>query len=174
MVPSSLSVGRQSLIILSAISPLELYLCSRQQFEEFAEHTCSLMASEADQADYLFEVVVGDFVLVFTEGNWFRAKITEILPNYRVRLDLVDTFSVAEVNRNLLRKARVEVMKIPTLWTKSKLDSFCGREKEDAIKSSDKVKELMEAYTEVDGVVLDMDEGEGVARVQISSVESQL
>ena len=165
-------MGRQSLIILSAVSPLELYLCSRQQFEEFAEHTCSLMASEADQADYLFEAVVGDFVLVFTEGNWFRAKITEILPNYRVRLDLVDTFSVAEVNRNLLRKARVEVMKIPTLWTKSRLDSFCGRKEEEAIRFGDKVEELMEAYTIVEGTVVEMEEG--IARVHIPSVECRL
>ena len=175
MVPSGLSVGRQSLIILSAISPLELYLCSRQQFDQFAQHTCSQMASEAEQADYLFEAVVGDFVLAFTEDNWFRAKITEILPNYRVRLDLVDTCGDADVNRNLLRKARVEVMKIPTLWTKSKLDSFCGRKEEDAIKSRDKVKELMEAYDEVDGVVVEEEgEEEGVARVQIPSVETQL
>ena len=174
MVPSSLSEGRQSLIILSVISPLELHLCTRQQFEEFAEHTCSLMASEADQADYLFEAVVGDFVLVFTEGNWFRAKITEILPNYRVRLDLVDTCGVADVNRNLLRKARVEVMKIPTLWTKSKLDSFCGREEVDAIKSSNKLRELLKPFDEVDGVVVDTGEEEGIARVQIPSVESQL
>ena len=174
MVPSSLSVGRQSLVILSAVSPLELYICTRQQFEEFAEHTCSQMDNEADQADYLFEAVVGDFVLVFTEGNWFRAKITEILPNYRVRLDLVDTCGVADVNRNLLRKARVEVMKIPTLWTKSKLDSFCGREEVDAIKSSNKLRELLNPFEEVDGVVVDTGEEEGIARVQIPSVESQL
>ena len=176
MVPSSLSVGRQSLVILSAVSPLELYLCTRQQFEEFAEHTCSQMDNEADQADYLFEAVVGDFVLVFTEGNWFRAKITEILPNYRVQLELVDTRGVADVNRNHLRKARVEVMKIPTLWTKSKLDSFCGREEEDAVRYGDKVKVLMKPYDEVEGVVVDMEEGEEerVARVQIPSVESQL
>ena len=65
-------------------------------------------------------------------------------------------------------------MKIPTLWTKSKLDSFCGREEVDAIKSSNKFKELLKPFEEVDGVVVDTEEEEGIARVQIPSVESQL
>ena len=174
-VPSGLDVGRQSLIFLSAVSPLELYLCTQQQFNKFSWDTCPQMAHEAQQADYLFEAVVGDYVLAFTDGNWFRAKINKILPNYKVQLELVDTRGVADVNRNHLRKARVEVMKIPTLWTKSKLDSFCGREEEDAVRYGDKVKVLMKPYDEVEGVVVDMEEEEErVARVQIPSVESQL
>ena len=173
MVPSALSVGRQRLIILSAVSPLELYLCSLQQFNEFALRTSSQMAHEAKQADYLVEAVVGDFVLAFTEDNWFRAKITDLLPNYRVQLELVDTCDEADVNRNLLRKATVELMKFPTLWTKAKLDSFCGRRKKDAARFSDKVKELMRAYDEVEGIVVELEE-DGVVRVKIPSVESQL
>ena len=174
MVSSGLAVGRQSLIILSAVSPLELYLCTWQQFNKFAQDTCSQIAYEAQQADYLSEAVVGEFVLACTDGNWFRAKINKILPNYRVQLELVDTRGVADVNRNHLRKARVEVMKIPTLWTKSKLDSFCGGEEKDAVRYGDKVKGVMKTYDEVEGVVVDMEEEEGIARVQIPSVESQL
>ena len=176
MVPSSgLGAGRHNLIILSAVSPLELYLCTLQQYNQFLQLTCSQMAAEAEEADYLSEAVVGDFVLAFTEGTWFRAKILKILPNYRVRLDLVDTCSVAEVNRNYLRKARVEVLKIPTLWTKSKLDSFCGREEKGPIRSRDKMMELINAYYEVEGIVVEEEvEGERVVRVQIPSVESQL
>ena len=172
MVPSSLGVGRQNLIILSAVSPLELYLCTRQQYTEFVQLTGAQMTTEAQQSDYLSEAVVGDFVLAFTEGSWFRAKILEILPNYRVLLNLVDTCVVADVNRNYLRKARVEVLKIPTLWTKSKLDSFCCGEEKDPIKSRE-VMELLKAYSEVEGTVVE-ENGEGVARVQIPIVEGQL
>ena len=173
MVPSGLSAGRQSLMILAAVSPLELYLCTPQQFHQFAEHTSSQIAAEAEHADFISEPVVGDFVLALTEENWFRAKIIEILPNYRVRLELVDTCGVADVHRNLLRKATVEVMKIPTLWTKSKLSSFCGRKKEEEVRYRNKVKKLMRAYDDVEGIVVGL-EDDGVARVQIPSVESQL
>ena len=172
LVPSGLGVGRQSLIILAAVSPLELYLCTRQQFNEFAQNFCSQMAFEAQEADYLSEAVVGDFVLACSDANWFRAKIIKILPNYRVQLELVDTCGVAAVNRNNLRKARVEVMKIPTLWTKSKLDSFCGREDEEVVRYRDKVKAVMKVYDDVEGVVVDMEEG--VARVQLPRVECLL
>ena len=66
----------------------------------------------------------------------------------------------------------LEVLKIPVLWTKSKLDSFCGSKEKEAMRFGDKLKERMKDYADVEGVVVEMEEG--IARVQIPSVESLL
>ena len=158
MVPSTgLKQGLQTLIVLSVVSTEELYLCTTDQFEEFIKLTCAHFNQvAAEDADYLYKIIAGDYVFAFNKENWFRAKIIREIPNYRVELELIDTLDIVDINKNMLRKVPSDIMKIPILATRCQLDSFDW-----------KVEEL-KRYDEVSGEVLDIKNG--ITRVKISSL----
>ena len=97
---SSLKEGQQKFYILSVVSPVELYLCTSEQFEEFTQVTFKRFNQVAAKgADFIYKVIVGDFVLASINKNWFRAKVIRELPMNSVELELVDTLEVFHVNK---------------------------------------------------------------------------
>ena len=169
---SSLKEGQQKFYILSVVSPVELYLCTSEQFEEFTQVTFKRFNQVAAKgADFIYKVIVGDFVLASINKNWFRAKVIRELPMNSVELELVDTLEVFHVNKIMLRKVPLHLMEIPTPYTMCQLDSFFGREME-AREYVDKARDLMRSHCHVHGEVLHYENG--IARVTIPSVESKL
>ena len=161
MVPSpGLKEGRQSLVILSALSTEDLHLCTTDQFEDFTQITCSHFNQvAAEEADFIYKIMAGDYVFAFNKDNWLRAKIVREIPNYSVEVKLIDTLDIVHINKNLLRKLPPEILKIPILATKCQMDSV-GREEV-------KVEELLKKYDQVSGEVLHIKDG--ITRVKISS-----
>ena len=98
--PSVLPRGEQELLIMSTVSPLELYLSSYTQFIEFSDFTNTIInkvASAAAQHADFKRFLSGDLVVAKVNGTWYRAKILDILPNNFYEVDLFDFADTAEV-----------------------------------------------------------------------------
>ena len=158
--------------IVSAVSPVELYLSNKKQFIELSQSISLQANKDAENGDFVHPVIVGDLVLALANGNWSRAEIVDVLPDNCYRVYLFDFAETTVVELNDICKATRELMEFPVPVTKCALESFSGAEDENQM---DLVKEKMKSVlTEltVQGEVLE--EKDDVTMVRIPVLEEKL
>ena len=172
--PTVIPRGEQELLIMSTVSPLEVYLTSFAQFREFSEFSNTVTNKVAiSAAKHFRRFSSGDLVVAKVNGMWNRAKILDLLPNNFYEVDLFDFADTAEVGIRDICRATHEVMEAPVLVTKCALESFYGREDE-ALKKEMmvKVKSLMIEFETIKGEM--MGEKDGLTWIRIQSVEEEI
>ena len=170
LIPAVLEAGKQELVVLSSVSPLELYVSSKDDLINFNEIDAVNMIGVS--ADYIHLPRVGQLVLVYKEECWNRAEVVEAaLFNGNIRIRLVDFPEVLEVEKSQLRQAPKSALEIPVLAVKCGLDYFFGKE-EEASKQVEKLRSLGMELQILEGEVLGSQEG--LTRVKIPAIESKL
>ena len=171
LVPTVLEAGKQELLVVASVSPLEVYITDMTKVEEFTQTPTARLNMMGETADYVHLTEVGDLVLAFKEECWNRASVMEILQDNRLKVRLIDYAETIEIEKKMVRTAPEEALEFPVLVAKCSLDSFHGRE-EKAAKQVEKLVSLGLDYKPVEGEVLGSQDG--VTRVKIPSVECQL
>ena len=128
--PPLLPGGEQELLVLTVLSPLQLYLCSVEDFLNFTFLTSSFSQTAAEQAESV-RPSVGDLVLAFKNGIWNRAEVVNVLINDFFQVDLFDFARKTNVGLKDIRRATLEAMEFSALTTRCGLHSFRGREDQD-------------------------------------------
>ena len=131
-------------MVVSAGSPVELYLTNKQRFSEVS----ALADKVAETADFVHPVTVGDLVLAERNGAWTRAKVVEIISSNCFRVDMFDLAVTVEVELNEICKATMELMEIPVLASKCVLHSYYGRESQAEIEQ-ERMRDLMKGLSTV-------------------------
>ena len=159
--------------MLSPISPMEIYLTSRDDFSTFAETGCDIINNIGSISDYVHLPKVGQLVLADKENHWNRAEVMEekVLANGNILVKLLDFPEVLEVEKSQLRQAPQSTLEFPVLAVKCALDGFYGKEKE-ASKKVEKLRNLEMDFEILEGEVLGSQDG--LTRVKIPAIESKL
>jgi len=172
LIPGSLSPGQQKLLVLAAISPMELHLCTQEQFQYFSDTIVPCVEAEAGKADKVVSVVKDDLVLACEDQVWYRAVVKESLSKEEVKVELVDLALVTEVHKDNLRTVNTSVLKDPVVAVSCCLDSWAEEDKKVAReKWGSKMGSILEQYTEVDVEVIEMVENQ--VRVKAPKVEQK-
>ena len=158
-------------MVLSALSPTEIYLASKENLAIFSEVDCGILDNIGKTTDYVHLPKVGQVVLVFKEDCWNRAEVVEGLANGNILIKLLDFPEVLEVERSLLRQAPKSAFESPVLAAKCALDCFYGKE-EEASKQVEKLRSLEVDFKVQEGEVLSCQDG--LTRVKIPAIESKL
>merc|ERR1719322_1858776 len=152
---SSLELGRSELLVLGVVSPMELYLVTEQQFDQYSDVVAPVIAEVAENADY-----------------WCRAKVVSITDD-NIEVDLFDLAIIKVVKKTDLRKASANVIKYPQLAVKCCLSSWFDKNEQEAKdEMGNKIQELVEIYSKVEAIVVE--NCENVTKVKIDSVEEKL
>jgi len=169
---SSLELGKSELLVLGVVSPMELYLVTEQQFDQYSDVVAPVIADAAANADYVLKTAIGDLVLALNDDFWCRAKVVSIADD-DIEVDLLDLAIQKVVKKTDLRKASADVLQYPQLAVKCCLSSWCDKNEEEAKKEfGDKIQELVEIYSKVDADVVE--NCENFTKVKIDSVEEKL
>ena len=86
---SSLELGKNELLVLGVVSPMEMYLVTEQQFDQYSDVVAPVIAEVAENADYVLKIQVGDLVLALNDDFWCRAKVVSITDD-NIEVDLFD------------------------------------------------------------------------------------
>ena len=157
--------------MLSALSPMEIYLTSGDNLATFSEIDCAILDNIGKTSDYVHLPKAGQVLLVFKEDSWNRAEVMEGLANGKILIKLLDFPEVLEVERSQLRQAPKEAFESPVLAVKCALDCFYGKE-EEATKQVEKLRSLEVDYQMQEGEVLGCQDG--LTRVKIPAIENKL
>jgi len=169
---SSLELGRSELLVLGVVSPMELYLVTEQQFDQYSDVVAPVIAEVAENADYVLKIQVGDLVLALNDEFWCRAKVVSITDD-NIEVDLFDLAIIKVVKKTDLRKASANVIKYPQLAVKCCLSSWFDKNEQEAKdEMGNKIQELVEIYSKVEAIVVE--NCENVTKVKIDSVEEKL
>jgi len=169
---SSLELGRSELLVLGVVSPMELYLVTEQQFDQYSDVVAPVIAEVAENADYVLKIQVGDLVLALNDDFWCRAKVVSITDD-NIEVDLFDLAIIKVVKKTDLRKASANVIKYPQLAVKCCLSSWFDKNEQEAKdEMGNKIQELVEIYSKVEAIVVE--NCENVTKVKIDSVEEKL
>ena len=136
-----LEAGKQEIVVLSALSPMEIYLSSTAAFAAFNDIGCVILDKTGKNSDYVHLTKVGQLVLVYKENCWNRAVVEEVLANGNILVELLDFPEVLEVEKSQLRQAPETTLEFPVLAAKCALDCFYGKE-EEATKQVEKLRSL--------------------------------
>jgi len=170
---SSLELGKNELLVLGVVSPMEMYLVTEQQFDHYSDVVAPVIAEAAENADYVLRTKAGDLVLALNEDFWCRAKVVSSINDDNIEVDLFDLAIIKVVKKTDLRKASANVIKYPQMAVKCCLSSwFDKNEKEAKDEMGDKIQELVEIYSKVEAIVVE--NCENVTKVKIDSVEEKL
>ena len=170
---SSLELGKNELLVLGVVSPMEMYLVTEQQFDHYSDVVAPVIAEAAENADYVLRTKAGDLVLALNEDFWCRAKVVSSINDDNIEVDLFDLAIIKVVKITDLRKASANVIKYPQMAVKCCLSSwFDKNEKEAKDEMGDKIQELVEIYSKVEAIVVE--NCENVTKVKIDSVEEKL
>merc|ERR1719427_223810 len=169
----SLALGLQTVVILSAVNPMELYLCSQEMFLQLST-SMAMIEQAAASSTVVASVLAGDPVLACDDGIWYRAMVTKVMGDDMVQVDLVDLASTANLHKTKLQQVTAEVMKGAVVAVSCCLDTWVGEEKKIAIeKWGDKMAAMVEQYEEMQVEVVGLVEG-GQFRVRIPDLEKKL
>jgi len=119
---SSLELGKCELLVLGVVSPMELYLVTEQQFDQYSDVVAPVIADAAANADYVLKTAIGDLVLALNDDFWCRAKVVSIADD-DIEVDLFDLAIQKVVKKTDLRKASADVLQYPQLAVKCCLSS---------------------------------------------------
>jgi len=173
LTPGTLSIGHHQLLVLSAVSPMEINLCSQAQFLHFSDTIVPMVEEAASKADKVLSLAEGDIVLACEDQVWYRATIVKLLPESAVKVKLVDLAIMATVSKDKLRVTKVALMKEPVVAVSCCLDAWVKEDRKMAVeKWGDKMEGLLEQYTEVDVEVVDLMDTQ--AKVRIPTLEQKL
>ena len=75
-----LEAGKQELVVLSALSPMEIYLTSGDNLATFSEIDCAILDNIGKTSDYVHLPKAGQVLLVFKEDSWNRAEVVDLIP----------------------------------------------------------------------------------------------
>ena len=164
-----LEAGKQEFVVLSALSPMEIYLTSTDGLAAFNE--IGNFDNIGKTSDYVHLPKVGQLVLVYKENCWNRAVVEEVLANGNILVDLLDFPEVFEVEKTQLRQAPQSTLEVPVLAARCALDTFYGKE-EEASKKVEKLRSLEMEFKIQEGEVLSCKDG--LTRVKIPDIESKL
>merc|ERR1719154_128571 len=169
----SLALGKQTLMVLSALSPMEFSLCTEEMFMQLS--TCMTLAEEvAASSSEVTLVKTGVPVLACDEGTWYRARGIDCLADYMVKVELVDLASFITTKKDSLRNISPELMKQPVVALSCCLDSWVGEDETIAIeKWGTRMVNMMEQYSEVEVEVVGQMES-GKYRVTLPELEKKL
>ena len=156
--------------MLSALSPMEIYLSSKDNVATFSEIDCTILDNIGQNSDYVHFPKVGQVVLVYKENCWNRAEVVEGLANGNILVKLLDFPEVLEVERSLLRQAPKSAFESPVLAAKCALD--CFYDKEELPKQVEKLRSLEMDFKILEGDVLSCQDG--LTRVKIPAIEEKL
>ena len=163
-----LEAGKQGLVVLSSVSPLELYVTS----EDGLINLIDAVNKMGETADHVHLPRVGQLVLAYKNESWHRAEVVEVgLVNGNIRIRLVDYLEVVEVEKSQLGRAPESALEIPVLAIKCGLDYFFGKE-EEASRQVEKLRSLGLEFAILEGEVLGRQGG--LTRVKIPAIESKL
>ena len=167
-----LEAGKQKVVVLSAFSPMEIYLTSKVDLIAFTETAC-VIDNIGNTSDFVHLPKVEQLVLVYKENCWNRAEVVEeeVLANGKILVKLLDFPEVLEVEKSQLRQAPQSTLEFPVLAVRCALDGFYGKEKE-ASKKVKKLRSLEMDFKILDGEVLGSQDG--LTRVKIPAIESKL
>jgi len=145
----SLPPGSQMMIMLKMVSPMEMHLCTQEKFVQLS-NSINMLEDAAAKAPPVAAVNIGDAVIACDEGTWYRAKVTKVMPDCMVQVELVDLASLSTLPIGQLRMTTLEVMKDELTAVSCCLDSWVGEDRKMAIeKWGFKVASLVEDYDEL-------------------------
>ena len=75
-----LEAGKQELVVLSALSPMEIYLTSGDNLATFSEIDCAIFDNIGKTSDFVHLPKAGQVLLVFKEDSWNRAEVVDLIP----------------------------------------------------------------------------------------------
>jgi len=157
LIPGTLSPGQHKLLVLAAISPMELHLCTQEQFQYFSDTIVPYVETIAAKADKIVSVKEGDLVLACEDQVWYRAVIKQSISEEEVRVDLVDLALVTKVHKNNLRAVNASVLKDPVVAVSCCLDSWAQQDRKIAQeKWGEKMESILEQYSEIEVEVVEM------------------
>merc|ERR1719369_1262713 len=172
LIPGTLSAGQHKLLVLAAISPMELHLCSQEQFQYFSDTIVPCVEKVAAKADKVVTVKEGDLVLACEDQVWYRAVIKQSLSEVEVMVELVDLALVTKVNKENIRAVNASVLKDPVVAVTCCLDSWAEEDKKVALeKWGDKMESILEQYSEIEVEVVGLVGNQ--VRVKAPSVEQK-
>eukprot|EP00092_Neocalanus_flemingeri_P017001 GFUD01018388.1.p1 GENE.GFUD01018388.1~~GFUD01018388.1.p1 ORF type:complete len:535 (-),score=202.29 GFUD01018388.1:42-1646(-) len=171
--PGSLVLGSQSAIVLSAVSPLEIYICSEEMFMKLST-SMAMLEKAATGSTLVTTVQAGEPVLACDDDTWYRGKVTQVMADNMVQVELVDLASTAILSKTQLRKASSDVMKEEVVAVSCCLDTWVEKDRKMAIeKWGDKMAGMVEQYSEVQVEVVGQVDG-GQLRVKIPELENKM
>ena len=167
-----LEAGKQEFVVLSCLSPLEIYLSSKDNLSTFNETGCDILDNIGKISDFVHLPKIGQLVLVHKENCWNRALVVEeILASGNILVQLLDFPEVLEVKKSQLRQAPQATLEFPVLAARCALDCFYGKE-EEASKVVEKLRSLDMDFQILECEVLSSQDG--LTRVKIPAIESKL
>ena len=92
LIPGTLSPGHHQLLVLSAVSSMEINLCSQAQFLHSSAAIIPMVEEAASKADKVLSLAEGDIVLACEDQVWYRATIVQLLPENAVEVKLVESW----------------------------------------------------------------------------------
>jgi len=168
----SLSIGNQTVVILNAVSPMQLYVCTIDMFMELSS-SMSKLEEEAAESPAITCVELGDVVLVCDEGTWYRGKVRDIEED-KVTVELVDIGSEATVGLANLKVGSSNITKDAVNAVSCCLDSWIGEDKTLAAKNwGCKMGEIVEPYSEMEIEVVEQCDN-GQFRIRVPGIEKKL
>lgn len=175
--PGSLPSGQQTLLVLEAVSPVEIYLCEAAALEA----TLGQFEAKATECEVAASLVMGEAVLVCDDNMWYRATVQEP-QQCKVIVRLVDLGHNLEVSIDKIRIADEVVVATPVAAVPCCLHSWTGMERGQVKQTyGHLMSELVEEYAEVLVEVLEplpseksVNEKEIVYRVKIPELEDKL
>jgi len=162
----TLPQGVQKVLILKAVSPMELYICSQERFVDL-EMSMTMLEKEAVKADPVKEPVPGDAVLACDDSVWYRAKVTKVIHDDMVQVELVDLASSSSLHLSQLRKPTVEAMKDQVMAVSCCLESWVKEDMEVAKEKWEfKIPNMVEFFEEIQVDVVGEADGHNIVRMQ--------
>ena len=160
----TISQGVQAVLMMVMISPMEVYLCSAEKFSEL-EMRMIEWEEAAAKADAITAVAKGYPVLACDDGTWYRAVVTQMLPNNMVQVELVDVADCSTLHVTKLKKASADVMKGEVMAVSCCFESWVN---EDRVMAKEKWKSsggsLVEHYEEMQVDVVGEVQGQLIVR----------
>eukprot|EP00092_Neocalanus_flemingeri_P085489 GFUD01107586.1.p1 GENE.GFUD01107586.1~~GFUD01107586.1.p1 ORF type:complete len:327 (-),score=119.72 GFUD01107586.1:76-969(-) len=171
--PGCLAMGTQSVIVLTAISPMELYICSQEMFLQLST-TMAKLDQAAASSTPVKTVQADDSVLACDDGTWYRGKVVKVMGDNMVQVELVDLASTATLSMAHLRIASPDVMKEVVVAVSCCLDTWVKEDKKVAVeKWGDKMAGMVEEFSEVQVEVVGQLEA-GQYRIKFPELEKKM
>ena len=143
LVPGKLSPGQHKLLSLAAVSPMELHLCTQEQFQYLSHTIVPRVGAVAAKAGRVVSVKKGDLVLACEDQVWYRAVVKQSPSKEKVKVELVDLALATIVHKDNLRVVNASVLKDPVVAVSCCLDSWVQEDKTVAVeKWGDKMESI--------------------------------
>ena len=166
LVPGTLALGEQTLLVLAAVSPMELYLCSQDKFFSFSSIIVPILEEAASHAALVLSPKEGDIVLACEDNVWYRACVLELFDANTIKVKLLDLASIITLPRDKLRTGSPAHMKHPVLAVPCCLASWRNEDTKVAIDLwGGKMDEVVEQFGEMEVDVVEVLEGKVIVKI---------